>query len=721
MTHSFSHCCRFFRPWSPEVHSWLGWGEEVRREISLKFMAAPSHRCFTRVAVTAAGVSLGLLSCFLALSKFLQPKSVNSRAIMHAPRNPSRCQCADIVVMYASCGGTAKGLATMLAESLRDRGVINVVLLGSEEAKDFETFSSILSSCRLCLAVVATTGDGTVPYEFLQVFSFLRKYSSCPALRYAQYVSVLGLGDSKYRQFCKAALDVTKCFSRCSFLALLDEHDAKATMEGRCWCSDAADENSHEGNFSRWSELVVRALRVRLGVEVGPIPSSPPAHLRFQVTPVSSFPTTTIATPFVLSPSMMEPTPTRPGRLRVSRATPCLPEGSNHPIVHVVLDVTEYPRLSYEAGDHIGILAPNARSVVECLLTFLDEGRSGGADVPLKVHQNSTSAARASPASTFPHMVVTWRHVLTWYLDISRFPSLHVLRHMVRCCSASSVEKNFMMQRLSDELQWQRVVEEVKRHHPEGSNLRLVDILRHTFPLCSSVPLSRLCECLPLLQPRFYSIASDPISHPGSLEIFVRVLKDGVASPYLASQPSLVFGFIRKSQFHLPKNRSKPILMIGPGTGLAPLMGFLHRRGAQHKKQRQPSINGPAGQVWLFHGCRFKEDWTHRLESLVSPHLHAGTLSNLRVCFSREQARSADGSRCRYVQDLMKEQANDVTSLLLDPDSVVLVCGDAQHMARDVRDTIERLLSTVGGMDMSSARDYVRRMISTQRYLEDVW
>ncbi|CUI15165.1 cytochrome P450, putative, partial [Bodo saltans] len=191
-----------------------------------------------------------------------------------------------------------------------------------------------------------------------------------------------------------------------------------------------------------------------------------------------------------------------------------------------------------------------------------------------------------------------------------------------------------MLESLSQDLQ----------HRP----VRLVDVLRAKFPKTKSVPFDRLCECLPSLQPRYYSIASDPMSHvDGSLEIFVRLIKGGVASQHLASHPHHVYGFIRKSSFHLPKGRNKPILMIGPGTGIAPLLGFLHRRSAQMRKQQRSGSVQDNGPVWLFHGCRLREHYTHRIEGLVEAHVDSNALQHLFVCFSREETPRGTADR-RY-------------------------------------------------------------------------
>jgi NADPH-ferrihemoprotein reductase len=672
--------------------------------------------------------SCALIASVLAAWKLLRRESAPSKAqqVEQKPNEqllpaasivPSNVK---IVVFYASCGGTAKTLANLLTETLGDRGVGSVALVTPDNVTDLDSFTAIMTTCQLCLGIVATTGDGSVPQDFQRIFSYMR--SATKPWTEACHFSILGLGDSKYQQFCKAGNDVAKCCTQGGLSPCISDSGILH--------SDATSDPTHSRTFGNWMESILAIIPTYTGLVVGPLSISPPTQRRFQVQSLASAQSVdaAVTVPFVLSPSMMEPTPTRPARLLVKQVTPCLKGGSEHQIVHVALDVRAYPRLTYEAGDHIGILPPNSNSCVDELLMFIGAG-SVEADACVRVQLNTMSAARATPASMFPLPVVSWRFVLTWYLDISRIPVMQSIQHIIRCCQATAAEKERMMGLVANVDAYQAMLDslaEQLRHRA----IRLVDVLRLVLPETKSVPLDRLCECLPSLQPRYYSIASDPVSHTdGSLEILVRVIDDGVASQHLASFPQHVYGFIRKSTFHLPKGRNKSVLMIGPGTGLAPLLGFLHRRGALMKKQLRSS-NASVGntnkfindqcQMWLFHGCRHKEDWTHYLEGLVQPHIDSHTLHHRFVCFSREDTPPSTGAR-RYVQHMLEERASDIVAVLLHPTTVVFICGDAKRMARDVRETLERILCTFGGLEPHAAAHHIKKMMLSQRYLEDVW
>jgi len=186
----------------------------------------------------------------------------------------------------------------------------------------------------------------------------------------------------------------------------------------------------------------------------------------------------------------------------------------------------------------------------------------------------------------------------------------------------------------------------------------------------------------------------------------------GLASSYLGDLPvgGVVPGLVRTlaGGFHLPEDPAAPILMVGPGTGVAPMMGFLQERAHLLKSGRQ------LGHAALFFGCRRRdEDFLYQEE--LERHRESGALSELRVAFSREGAQKV------YVQDLIWEQRAAVWKLLQQPSARIYVCGDARAMAPDVRKTFQRVAEECGGRSGDGASNMVAAMIESGRYLEDVW
>jgi cytochrome P450 / NADPH-cytochrome P450 reductase len=172
----------------------------------------------------------------------------------------------------------------------------------------------------------------------------------------------------------------------------------------------------------------------------------------------------------------------------------------------------------------------------------------------------------------------------------------------------------------------------------------------------------------------------------------------GVCSNFLAKrkagEPCRVFIKDTKSTFRLPQDGSTPVILVGPGTGLAPLRGFLQDREASKA----------TGAAMLFFGCRNSHDYIYREE--LEAFKERGVLTELLVAFSRPK----DGSPKVYVQHLIAANAERVGSLLREG-AHVYVCGDAKAMAPDVRAAINAILGE-GGVD---------KMVAAQRYHEDVW
>ena len=205
-------------------------------------------------------------------------------------------------------------------------------------------------------------------------------------------------------------------------------------------------------------------------------------------------------------------------------------------------------------------------------------------------------------------------------------------------------------------------------------------------PACE-LPFEVFLDMLPAMTPRYYSISSSPLAEPDRCSITVGVVREpawsglgtfeGVASTYLERHAGeqMIDAFVKdsKSGFRLPDDPSKPILMIGPGTGLAPFRGFLQEREALKRDGKM------LGRAMLFFGCRHPDqDYLYREEL---ERWAADGIVELHVAFSRL------GEAKRYVQHDIAEHADDVWSVL-DGDGVVYVCGDGSRMEPDVRATL---------------------------------
>jgi sulfite reductase (NADPH) flavoprotein alpha-component len=241
----------------------------------------------------------------------------------------------------------------------------------------------------------------------------------------------------------------------------------------------------------------------------------------------------------------------------------------------------------------------------------------------------------------------------------------------------------------------------------------LIDLLLE-FPGVIEDPAD-LVAMLPKLTPRLYSISSSPAAHAGEIHATVAVVRfhahnrerGGVCSTLFADRASvadrLPIYIQPNKKFRLPKDSSAPIIMIGPGTGVAPFRGFLHERRA----------TGAPGRNWLFFGERSASaDYLYRdeLEAMRAD----GHLTRLDTAFSRDQDRKI------YVQDRMLERAQTFWSWLQEGASVY-VCGDAVRMAKDVHAAIQTIVAEQGGMSTDAAEEYTHSLQEQHRYHRDVY
>lgn len=241
----------------------------------------------------------------------------------------------------------------------------------------------------------------------------------------------------------------------------------------------------------------------------------------------------------------------------------------------------------------------------------------------------------------------------------------------------------------------------------------VVDVLSYT--PCASLSVDDL---LPLLKPlthRCYSIASSPLVVPQNVHLTIGSLRymrgnrtyRGTCSAFLTNR--LVDGtgadmfVLPNNHFRLPSDPSTPIIMVGPGTGIAPFRAFLQERRAI----------GAKGRNWLFFGDRnYHGDFIYRDEILG--HVRDGVLTRLDLAFSRDQSEKI------YVQTRMQDKGADLYDWL-EQGAFFYVCGDASRMARDVENTLIEIVARHGGMSAPMAQDYVARMKREKRYLRDVY
>lgn len=349
-------------------------------------------------------------------------------------------------------------------------------------------------------------------------------------------------------------------------------------------------------------------------------------------------------------------------------------EGSQKDTQHIVFDIAS-SGIAYVPGDSFGIIPRNDPALVDAVL-----------------------AAMNAPAD-FPVGGTTFREALLQQYSLGLAPDM--------LCELASYmvggERRTKLKALAKGLD------------PDG-DAATYDVLKvlEDFGPMHPDPEAFL-EALEPLQPRLYSISSSPAANPGELHLTVDAVRYdignrrrlGVASTFMVDRLSpsqSVQVYVQKAHgFALPADPAKPIIMVGPGTGIAPFRSFLHHRAAT----RAP------GKSWLFFGHQ-REETDYFYKDELAALQASGTLSRLALAWSR------DGAAKVYVQDRMRQEAPEVWEWLKQG-AHFYICGDAKRMAKDVEAALAGIIASEGQLSASAARDYIADLKASGRYQADVY
>jgi sulfite reductase (NADPH) flavoprotein alpha-component len=343
----------------------------------------------------------------------------------------------------------------------------------------------------------------------------------------------------------------------------------------------------------------------------------------------------------------------------------------------IALDGSE---LSYEAGDALGVVPANCPELVGNLLAVLK--LSGEEIVP---GRDGTS--------------VPLHEALLRHYEITKIPQLFLKAMADRC--GDELLKKITAPGVNGELSkfiWGREIIDLLLAHP-----------------AAQFAPSEFVGLLKKLQPRLYSISSSPRAYPNRVHLTVNVVRfeslarqrKGVCSTFLADRAEPIAPlpiFVHKNKnFRLPSNDDAPMIMVGPGTGIAPFRAFLQERRAR----------GAKGKNWIFFGDqRVATDFIYRDE--LEGMQRDGVLSRMDLAFSRDQAEKI------YVQHRMRENAKELFSWL-EAGAHFYVCGDANRMAKDVDATLHEVIQTAGGIAPDKTLEYVAKLKMINRYQRDVY
>ncbi|KAF5278426.1 hypothetical protein FQA39_LY05915 [Lamprigera yunnana] len=368
--------------------------------------------------------------------------------------------------------------------------------------------------------------------------------------------------------------------------------------------------------------------------------------------------------------------------------------------------------LPYHPGDHVGVYPMNMPELVDKILQRLTSIDDPDKTIELQILKE-THTSNGVVKTWIPHERLpdcSLRELFLRFLDITTPPPPNLLQHFASIAT-EEVDQIRLTQLATDSAAY-----EDWRHWRFPNLLEVLEEFPSVKPIA---PL--LITQLPILQPRFYSISSSPslYKHRIHLTVAVVVYKTedgagpvhyGVCSNYLQdlSIDSQMYIFVRSAQnFYLPKDLMTPVILVGPGTGIAPFRAFWQYRLSQVQNRKQ------IGKMWLFFGCRKRNLDLYKDEK--EEMLKLKVLDRVFLALSREP-----GQKKTYVQNLALKESSEVYKLIVLEQGHFYVCGDCT-MAEHVYQTLRSIIQQHGRMSEADAEAFMLKIRDENRYHEDIF
>eukprot|EP00596_Hydrurales_sp_CCMP1899_P008435 CAMPEP_0119042436 /NCGR_PEP_ID=MMETSP1177-20130426/15177_1 /TAXON_ID=2985 /ORGANISM="Ochromonas sp, Strain CCMP1899" /LENGTH=623 /DNA_ID=CAMNT_0007009233 /DNA_START=235 /DNA_END=2106 /DNA_ORIENTATION=- len=589
-------------------------------------------------------------------------------------------------VYFGSQTGTAEGFAKVIEKEGISRGF-------NAKRVDLEDFDPTqLAESRLAVFLMATYGEGEHTDNATTFHNWMKNDNGEVRENVLKDIAftVFGLGNRQYEQFNQMGKRTNEAMQICG---------AKRVFE----YGEGDDDGSLEDDFERWRTSMWPTLMSKFHPDAATAATGDneekkiiPTYDLIPVTPVTPRPSTANAVshkPFFIA---------KQASVGVNRELRNVSDDNSKKVGstrHIEIELAG-TGLTYSTADNLAVLPENDSISVLAL--------AGAQGYPLDESYYMNHKDGDKGKDDFPSPF-TARDVLTRFLDINGIPSIITLTQLIPYVTKPA-QKEGLRKLLSKD-------NRAKLHKTiEAGGRSVCELLSAGGDLSScKIPLQDLMHIIPHIQPRYYTISSSSSCFPDTIHITVSVTefgsvvrRKGLCSGYLqgleANGKSTCRVFVRPSTFKLPIELSTPIIMIGPGTGVAPMRGLLQERKFQ----------GLQGKNTLYFGCKNRdEDYLYKSE--MEAHVEGKALSNLHLAFSREQKEKL------YVQHLIgaSEQAKELVTDL-DANGHIYVCG-ATAMGADVMEKIIEVISTHKSMTKTVAQEYVKSLQASGRYVTELW
>lgn len=575
------------------------------------------------------------------LSGYLAAPQSGGAPAAAAPQTASTANVSTVPKEVTVLFGSQTGNSQKLAKKLSGKLQGQGYQVTAASMSDFKP--NTLKKVQHLFILVSTHGEGDPPDNALSFHEYL--HSSRASQLAGLPFSVLALGDTSYEFFCKTGKD---------FDSRLEELGGKRIVP-RVDC---------DVDFDEAADAWIASVTASLGEASGT-----PAAANAGVTAVESG---------AGAPS--DYSRTNPFQSAVLENINLNGRGSDRETRHIELSLEE-SGLQYEPGDSLGVYPENHPRLVEELMAAM----GWNAEEPVAIPKSGEE--RPLREALLSHYEIT---VLTKPL-LEQAAKLYPDSGLRELLSAGREQE------LRDYVKGRDLLDLVQDYRFEG------------------VPAKPFVAMLRKMPARLYSISSSPKAYPDEVHLTVRKVhyeshgrnRYGVCSTYVSERlkpgQSLPVFIQDNPNFKLPQNPDTPIIMIGPGTGVAPFRAFLGER----------EESGASGKTWLFYGDQhFSSDFLYQVE--WQRWLKEGVLTQMDVAFSRDTDQKV------YVQHRMFEKAKELYQWL-QQGAVVYVCGDEKRMAHDVHSTLSAILRQEGGMSEEEASAYLTRMQQEKRYQRDVY